>query len=43
MEKVEPKMLDADKVIEWIDEHVPTKFEDVSNYVENFKQDFELC
>ena len=30
--------LDADKVIEWIEEHVPTKFEDMQNYVEQFKK-----
>lgn len=35
-------MLDPDKVIEWIDEHVPTKFEDVANYVQQFKEDFGL-
>ena len=35
-------MLDPDKVIEWIDEHVPTKFEDMANYVQQFKEDFGL-
>lgn len=30
--------LNADKVIEWIEEHVPTKFEDMQNYVENFRK-----
>ena len=43
LRKIEHKMLDADKVIEWIDEHVPTKFEDMENYVKDFKQDFGLC
>lgn len=36
------RMLDVDKVIEWIDEHVPTKFEDMANYVQQFKKDFGL-
>lgn len=36
------KKISADKVIEWIDEHVPTKFEDMQNYVNQFKQDFGL-
>lgn len=39
----EHRPLDADKVIKWIDEHVPTKFEDMENYVKDFKQDFGLC
>ena len=43
LKKIEDKTLDADKVIEWIDEHVPTKFEDMENYVKDFKQDFGLC
>lgn len=30
------------KVIEWLDEHVPTKFEDMQNYVNQFKEDFGL-
>ena len=34
--------LNADEVIEWIGEHVPTKFEDMANYVEDFKQYFGL-
>lgn len=36
------KKLDPDKVIEWIDEHVPTKFEEMQNYVNQFKKDFGL-
>ena len=36
------KKLDADKVIECLDEHVPTKFEDMQNYVNQFKKDFRL-
>ena len=43
LKKFESKTLDADKVIKWIDEHVPTKFEDMENYVKDFKQDFGLC
>lgn len=42
LKKVEPKTLNANEVIEWIDEHVPTKFEDMENYVQQFKKDFEL-
>ena len=42
LKKIEDKMLDADKVIEWLDEHVPTKFEDMQNYVNQFKRDFGL-
>ena len=42
LKKIEPKTLNADNVIEWIDEHVPTKFEDMENYVKQFKQDFGL-
>ena len=34
--------LDADKVIEWLDKHAPTKFEDMQNYVNQFKKDFVL-
>lgn len=40
--KIEDKTLDADEVIDWIDEHVPTKFEDMQNYVNQFKKDFGL-
>lgn len=43
LKRIEPKTLDPDKVIEWIDEHVPTKFEDMQNYVNQFKKDFGLC
>lgn len=42
VDKVESKKLDPDKVVEWIDEHVPTKFEDMANYVQQFKKDFGL-
>ena len=42
LRKIESKTLDAAKVIEWIDEHVPTKFEDMANYVQQFKEDFGL-
>ena len=35
-------MLAPDKVIEWLEEHVPTKFEDMENYVQQFKYDFGL-
>lgn len=42
LKKIKPKKLDSDKVIEWIDEHVPTKFEDMANYVQQFKEDFRL-
>lgn len=42
LKKIESKKLNADEVIEWIDEHVPTKFEDMANYVEDFKQYFGL-
>lgn len=41
LEKQEEK-LDTHKVIEWLDEHVPTKFEDMQNYVNQFKKDFGL-
>lgn len=41
LKKIEPNALDTDKVIEWLDEHVPTKFEDMQNYVNQFK-DFGL-
>lgn len=43
LEELNLKKLDPDKVIEWIDEHVPTKFEDMANYVQQFKKDFGLC
>ena len=36
------RKLNADEVIEWIDEHVPTKFEEMQNYVNQFKKDFGL-
>lgn len=42
LKKIEPKTLNADEVIEWMEEHVPTKFEDMQNYVEKFKKDFGL-
>ena len=42
LKRIEQKTLDPDKVIEWIDEHVPTKFEDMQNYVNQFKIDFGL-
>lgn len=32
----------SDKVVEWMDEHVPTKFEDMQNYMNQFKKDFGL-
>lgn len=42
LKKIEPKTLNANKVVEWLDEHVPTKFEDMQNYVNQFKKDFEI-
>lgn len=42
LDELNLKTLDPYKVIEWIDEHVPTKFEDMENYVQQFKKDFGL-